>query len=237
MAAGLGFKEFSTGDVLSAADANGFLASQVVMVFDDAAARTAAITSPQEGMFTFLKDTNSTEFYSGAAYVPVAGATGGLTLLSTTTLSGASTTISAISQDFEQLYAVITGYTYTGSSEALIVKPNGLATGIDTCSTFSFGATTSTSANPNFAFIINLLGTTVADAENSAVLYIDNYTSSTTNKPMFAYSQSLHSGGNRGTCLSWGGDRQNAAITSLEFAINAGGTSFTAGTVLLYGVK
>jgi hypothetical protein len=69
MAAGLGFKEFTTGDVLTAADANGYLASQVVMVFADAAARTSAIASPEEGMISYLKDTNSTEYYSGSAWV------------------------------------------------------------------------------------------------------------------------------------------------------------------------
>jgi hypothetical protein len=71
MAAGLGFKEFTTGDVLTAADANGYLASQVVMVFADAAARTTAITSPQEGMISFLKDTNATQYYSGSAWVSI----------------------------------------------------------------------------------------------------------------------------------------------------------------------
>jgi hypothetical protein len=71
MAAGLGFKEFTTGDVLTAADANGYLASQVVMVFADAAARTSAITSPQEGMISFLKDTNATQYYSGSAWVSI----------------------------------------------------------------------------------------------------------------------------------------------------------------------
>jgi hypothetical protein len=71
MAAGLGYKEFTTGDVLTAADANGYLASQVVMVFADAAARTSAITSPQEGMISYLKDTNATQYYSGSAWVSI----------------------------------------------------------------------------------------------------------------------------------------------------------------------
>jgi hypothetical protein len=74
MAAGLGYKEFTTGDVLTAADANGYLASQVVMVFASAAARTSAIASPQEGMISYLKDTNSTEYYSGSAWVAVGSA-------------------------------------------------------------------------------------------------------------------------------------------------------------------
>ena len=101
MAAGLGYKEFTTGDVLTAADANGYLASQVVMVFADAAARTSAIASPEEGMISVLKDTNSTEYYSGSAWVAIdGGASGGMTLLSTTTLSGTATTVSSINQTY-----------------------------------------------------------------------------------------------------------------------------------------
>jgi hypothetical protein len=73
MAAGQGYIEFSTGDVLTAAAANGYLASQVVMVFANAAARTSAITSPQEGMISYLKDTNATQYYSGSAWVSVGG--------------------------------------------------------------------------------------------------------------------------------------------------------------------
>lgn len=75
MAAGQGFKTFTTGEVLTAADTNGYL-MQGVLVFADATARTAAITSPQEGQMSYLKDTNSTEYYSGSAWVAVAGATG-----------------------------------------------------------------------------------------------------------------------------------------------------------------
>ena len=68
MAAGLGFKTFNTGDVLTAADTNGYL-MQGVWVFANAAARTSAVTSPQEGNVSFLKDTNSLEIYDGAAWV------------------------------------------------------------------------------------------------------------------------------------------------------------------------
>jgi hypothetical protein len=79
MAAGLGDIEFTTGDVLTAAQANGYLASQVVLVFADAAARTAAIASPQEGMFSYLKDTNATQYYSGSAWVSIGGGASPLT--------------------------------------------------------------------------------------------------------------------------------------------------------------
>lgn len=68
MAAGLGFKDFTTGEVLTAADVDGYL-MQGVWVFASAAARTSAVTSPQEGNVSFLKDTNSLEIYDGAAWV------------------------------------------------------------------------------------------------------------------------------------------------------------------------
>ena len=74
MAAGLGFKTFTTGEVLTAADTNGYL-MQGINVFASAAARDAAITSPQEGQFAFTKDTNGLWYYDGAAWV-ASGATG-----------------------------------------------------------------------------------------------------------------------------------------------------------------
>lgn len=67
MAAGLGFKDFTTGEVLTAADVDGYL-MQGVWVFASAAARDAAVTSPQEGNFAYLKDTNVTTYYTGTAW-------------------------------------------------------------------------------------------------------------------------------------------------------------------------
>jgi hypothetical protein len=74
MAAGLGFKTFTTGEVLTSADVNGYL-MQGVLVFASEAARDAAITSPQEGQFAFTKDNNSLWYYDSAAWV-ASGATG-----------------------------------------------------------------------------------------------------------------------------------------------------------------
>jgi hypothetical protein len=67
MAAGLGFKDFQTGEVLTAADVDGYL-MQGIWVFANATARDAAVTSPQEGNFAYLKDTNVTTYYTGSAW-------------------------------------------------------------------------------------------------------------------------------------------------------------------------
>ena len=123
MGAGLGFKTFVTGDVLTAADTNGYL-MQGVWVFADAAARSAAVTSPQEGNMSFLKDTNSTEYYSGSAWVAVAGAGGGKVLQvvmgSTSTSASNSTTTYADTN----LTATITPTANT-SKVLVLVTQNG----------------------------------------------------------------------------------------------------------------
>ena len=88
MAAGLGFKTFTTGEVLTAADVNGYL-MQGVLVFATEAARNSAITSPQEGQFAFTKDTNSLWYYTGSAWA-ASGATGDIEGITTGTDSGLS---------------------------------------------------------------------------------------------------------------------------------------------------
>jgi hypothetical protein len=74
MAAGQGFKTFTTGEVLTAGDVNGYL-MQGINVFTNATARDAAITAPAEGQFAFTKDNNSLWYYDGAAWV-ASGAAG-----------------------------------------------------------------------------------------------------------------------------------------------------------------
>jgi hypothetical protein len=64
--AGLGRKVFTAGEVLAAADVNGYLMDQTVMVFDDSAARSSAIPSPTQGMLSYLKDTGQVEAYGTA---------------------------------------------------------------------------------------------------------------------------------------------------------------------------
>jgi hypothetical protein len=54
--AGLGRKIFTTGDVLTAADLQGYAVDQSVMVFADFADRTARVPSPSQGMLAFRND-------------------------------------------------------------------------------------------------------------------------------------------------------------------------------------
>jgi hypothetical protein len=58
------YKVFTNGSVLNASEINDNLMNQSVMVFSNSAARTAAITSPVEGMLTWLEDVNRYEVYT-----------------------------------------------------------------------------------------------------------------------------------------------------------------------------
>jgi hypothetical protein len=71
--AGLGRKVFTAGEILTAVNVNGFLMDQSVMVFDDEAARTAAIPSPTQGMVAILRDSDTLFKYDGAAWVEIDG--------------------------------------------------------------------------------------------------------------------------------------------------------------------
>jgi hypothetical protein len=75
--AGLGYKQFTAGEVLQASEVNGYLMDQAVMVFASSAARASALPSPSEGMLTYLKDTDAVEVFSGSNFVAVGGATVG----------------------------------------------------------------------------------------------------------------------------------------------------------------
>jgi hypothetical protein len=70
---GAGFKVWSTGDLVNASDFNNYIQEQVVMVFDDSTARDAAVTSAEEGMFCYLKDSNDLQFYNGSSWANFIG--------------------------------------------------------------------------------------------------------------------------------------------------------------------
>ena len=66
--AGAGFKLFQNGQVLLASEVNEYVMEQQIMVFAGTAARGSAITSPSEGMFAFLKDTDKLTYYDGSTW-------------------------------------------------------------------------------------------------------------------------------------------------------------------------
>lgn len=67
---GSGFKSFEVGEVLGAADVNGYLMKQTTMAFQNETARDAGILSPEEGMLTYLRDEDRVDCYMGDVWRP-----------------------------------------------------------------------------------------------------------------------------------------------------------------------
>ena len=93
-----GFKVWSTGDLVNASDFNNYLQEQVIGRFDSSTQRDAQITSPEEGTFAFLKDSNTLTFYNGSSWASFIGE-GDITGVTITTsatsgLSGGATATS-----------------------------------------------------------------------------------------------------------------------------------------------
>lgn len=283
MAAGLGFKTFTTGEVLTAADTNGYL-MQGILVFASAAARDAAITSPQEGQFAYLKDTNVTTYYTGSAWANVdttgmtnpmtttgdtiyssSGSTparlgigstgqvltvaagvpswatpasgGGMTLISTTTLTGASVSLTSIPQTYNDLHIVIQNFKPANDGAYCNMRLNNDST------SNRYRTLTLVSANMETSLDFNNTSFHVSSANDNSVATglshtrIYNYTNSTTWKmaDTMVISTDNSTTANFQCFQRLGVYNQTGAITEINILPSSG--NFTSGTVLLYGVK
>jgi hypothetical protein len=164
MAAGLGFKTFNTGEVLTAGDVNGYL-MQGVLVFASAAARDTAITSPQEGQFAYTKDTNGLWYYDGAAWV-ASGATGdieGVTAgvgISGGGTSGTVTITNSMATAIDAKGDLVAG-TGADTFSKLTVGANNTVLTADSAEATGLKWATPTSASENFT-LLNAGGTSLS---------------------------------------------------------------------------
>ena len=143
--AGLGRKVFSPGDILAAADVQGYLQDQAVQVYDDSTDRSTTLgTAVSEGMVAYLKDTNAVEVYDGASWGPVAtgditavtagtGLTGGGTSGSVTQNVNTATMLfgaTAVSAAYTAVAGLDNGtIIVTGTAAVTVTVPDVISTG------------------------------------------------------------------------------------------------------------
>jgi hypothetical protein len=156
--------------------------------------------------------------------------TSGMTLISTTTLSGATTTISSIPQTYERLMAFIELPRNDTADGLFRIAPNG-----SLVDTYMVGVKIATTVFDMNSGYIGTLSTTNRNTVNfSATMIIDNYARTATIKACQYYGWYAPSAG-VGPFMMAGIVGSVPAITSLVFS-NTGG-NLTSGTVYLYGVK
>ena len=172
----------------------------------------------------------STAWTSLAYYVT---GTGGETLLSTTTLSGTSTTISSIDQTYKSLIIVIENL-IVSSQTSVLFAINGLSNG--GFWTGLYNNTFCYQSNQPFQ-VDGYTGNVIATGPLTGSIRIDDYASTATG----SYKATIGAGNFYHTSLGqvgWfnaGGWVTSSAITSLTIKSNS--TPTLTGTIKLYGVN
>jgi hypothetical protein len=160
---------------------------------------------------------------------------GGMTLLSTTTLSGASTQIT-LSGGYKQYY--ITGFGYTFSANSSIgFQCNATANIIDFVNAVWVGSGYTGGATDSDYDFIGSGGDLSAsgNSTNGFALTIFNPDSTTANKNFEATSGYFDNSNRRGVNSGGGLIKTTSALSSITFTSSAG--TFSTGTVLTYGVN
>jgi hypothetical protein len=123
---------------------------QAVQTFAGTAARGSAITTPVEGMVTYLEDSNRLDFYDGSSFVPAAG----LTHINTTSFSAVATqSINGVFSSDYSNYRILVSPTTAGSNLQLTMRlrASGTDTSTNYASNTNFNPTATTvTANLNF---------------------------------------------------------------------------------------
>jgi hypothetical protein len=158
---------------------------------------------------------------------------GGMTLLSTTSLSGATVTLSSIDQTYTHLELYIFKYTNLSSNGALIVKPNGNNNvqangGRNNSNSAAVAIQTDTAISPGW----NTLRT---NADNAAIITIYNYAETGKHKNITYVGGGVDTNSAYTGAFLSGIIKTDDAITSVDIFSNGG--DFNGGTVKLYGVK
>jgi hypothetical protein len=162
-----------------------------------------------------------------------AAASGGsMTLLSTTTLTGASTTVSSIDQTYTHLYFVLENARGSVDSQLGIAFNGDTTAGnYQTAAIRVFSSTAQLNHEQRQITGSGIDNVTQASQINATIY---NYTAATFHTMTTAYSITTDVPG-FGSGMSVTGHNGTSAITELAFSVGAG--SWSAGTVKIYGVK
>jgi predicted secreted protein len=163
-------------------------------------------------------------------------ASGGLTLLSTTTLSGASTTVTVVG-GYKNLQVVVSNMNFSGTAGRFRIAPNGTTTLCTQAAVIVANGGTNYNSYQNFGYIQTFDNPTNSGigALNTFTLDIANYADTSYRKTYNYVAYYNQDGTNFAAENISGGINTASAITSLVFSNS--GSNFSAGQVLVYGVN
>ena len=171
---------------------------------------------------------------TGVAWATAAA--GGMTLLSTTSLTGASVTVSSISQSYINLFILIEDVYNSVNQTDIIFRFNADATANRHAQILQLtagGSQLMDRTSVNFAYGVG----TTSTFNRQGFIFIPNYANTTTWKFAQIYStgNNAYNQGYNGYINQFGSYTQQSAISSIYLAPSSG--NFSAGTIKIYGVK
>lgn len=160
---------------------------------------------------------------------------GGMTLLSTTTLSGASTTVS-VASGYTDLYVLVYGVTNNTADNIMTMRTQNTGSVYRYTGVRKTASASAVSGGPDSSWNIGMNEYPLrTNANNIWAISINDYLNTSHYKTIQWFGSFVYPGPSQAEVFGGGVVLDNAAITDLVFA-NVGGT-FSAGTVKLYGVK
>jgi hypothetical protein len=158
-------------------------------------------------------------------------AAGGMTLISTTTLTGSSVVLSSIPATYNDLQIVVRNFRPSGDA-AFLLRFNG-----DTAARYTYVDVNGTAA---FGDTIINLSFTQDSAGSQSLIVVDVFDYANTTTWKITESNSWENNGSTSTNYQFtkrfGAYNQTGAISSITL-LPSGANTFTSGEVLLYGVK
>jgi hypothetical protein len=229
----ISFATFDVANTYTIAQADAaFIPDSIVTTKGDLIVATGSGTVIRQGV-----GANGTVLTANSAQADgvewVTPSSGGMTLLSTTTLSGATVTISGIDQGYTRLVAFIFGVTNASGGGDFRIAPNGSTSNSTAVMTQNLSYVSS--FQDTYWLLASSPTLTRTNAENAWTFVIDNYSSTTARKSAEHYGGYISASYGSSAGAAVGFINTTTAITSLVFS-NTGGNLST-GTVLLYGVK
>ena len=159
---------------------------------------------------------------------------GSLTLLSTTSISGASVTVSSISQSYKNLYIEWEGVTQSadGTFDIQLNATNGAHYSNVPWS----AATASNNYNDNVIKLLSNQDSLGTSGNNFGSVTVFNYASTTARKTFMLQSLFVRPTTASASAFGGGGFNSTSAVSSIKFN-NTTGNTFNAGTLRIYGVN
>ena len=224
------YKVFTNGSVLQASEINDNLMRQSVMVFSNAAARSAAITVPLEGMLTWLEDVNRFENYNGSAWVQLVTPSG-YSLIKSQAIGTSVTAVTvtgAFSSTYDAYQIVVAGGVASGNTGMKLQIGAATSNYRYSAVVGTYASTSITNASSAAASAFDYVGTGSTNKLGAFITVFDPFL--TRNTHVQASYITINDGGNFVGVLN-----DNTSYSSFVLStLNAG--SWTGGTIYVYGL-